>query len=188
MKCPRALSNIRGVGKRKRHTFVAATALVPLVAMAVAGCGGGNSSQATAATPKTSAGAAATIGVASNGSLGKILVDSQGRTVYLFQKDAGSTSTCSGECAVDWPPVTTKGQPTAGDGVSASKLGTTKRPDGSQQVTYDGHPLYRYQGDQRAGDANGQGLTAFGAAWYVVSPAGSQITTASPSGGSSPGY
>jgi predicted lipoprotein with Yx(FWY)xxD motif len=88
---------------------------------------------------------------------------------------------------VDWPPVTAKGKPTAGDGVSASKLGTTKRSDGSEQVTYDGHPLYRYQGDQSAGDANGQGLTAFGAAWYVVSPAGSRITTAS-SGGSSPGY
>jgi predicted lipoprotein with Yx(FWY)xxD motif len=187
MKCARALSTIRSMDKRTRHNVFAATALVPLVAMAVAGCGGGNSSQATAATPKTSSGAAATVGVASNDSLGKILVDSRGRTVYLFQKDTGSTSTCSGECAVDWPPVTAKGKPTAGDGVSASKLGTTKRSDGSEQVTYDSHPLYRYQGDQSAGDANGQGLTAFGAAWYVVSPAGSRITTAS-SGGSSPGY
>jgi predicted lipoprotein with Yx(FWY)xxD motif len=170
--------------KRRRHNVFAATALVPLVAMAVAGCGGGNSSQATAATHSSSSGAGATIGVASDGGLGKILVDSQGRTVYLFQKDTGTTSKCSGQCAVDWPPVTTKGKPTAGGGASASKLGTTKRSDGSEQVTYGGHPLYRYQGDQSAGDANGQGLTAFGAPWYVVSPAGSQITTAS-SGGSS---
>jgi predicted lipoprotein with Yx(FWY)xxD motif len=88
---------------------------------------------------------------------------------------------------VDWPPVTMKGKPTAGNGVSAAKLGTTMRSDGSQQVTYAGHPLYRYQGDQSAGDANGQGLTAFGAAWYVLSPAGSQITSTS-SGGSSRGY
>ena len=125
--------------------------------------------------------------VANNSNLGKILVDSQGRTVYLFKKDTGSKSTCSGECAVDWPPVTAKGRPTAGSGVTASMLGTTKRSDGSQQVTYDGHPLYRYEGDQSAGDANGQGLVAFGAAWYSVSPGGSQITTAS-SGSGSRGY
>ena len=128
-----------------------------------------------------------TSSVANNSNLGKILVDSQGRTVYLFKKDTGSKSTCSGECAVDWPPVTAKGRPTAGSGVTASMLGTTKRSDGSQQVTYDGHPLYRYEGDQSAGDANGQGLVAFGAAWYSVSPGGSQITTAS-SGSGSRGY
>jgi predicted lipoprotein with Yx(FWY)xxD motif len=174
--------------KRKCHNFLAATALVPLVAMAVAGCGGGDSSQATAATPKTSSGAAATIGVASNDSLGKILVDSQGRTVYLFQKDTGSTSTCSGECAVDWPPVTAKGKPTVGNGLTASKVGTTKRSDGSRQVTYNGHPLYLFEGDHNPGDVNGQAVNAFGAAWYVVSPAGAEITTQSSSGGSSNGY
>jgi predicted lipoprotein with Yx(FWY)xxD motif len=108
--------------------------------------------------------------------LGTILVDSQGRTIYLFQKDTGTKSACSGDCAVDWPPVTTTGKATVGGGLSTSKVGTTKRPDGTTQITYNGHPLYLFEGDHGAGDANGQGLNAFGAAWYGLSPAGNEIT------------
>jgi predicted lipoprotein with Yx(FWY)xxD motif len=103
-------------------------------------------------------------------------VDSQGRTLYLFAKDTGTKSTCFGGCASAWPPVQVSAKPTAGGGVNASSLGTTPRSDGPSQVTYHGHPLYRYAGDQKAGDANGQGLNGFGAIWYALSPAGNQIT------------
>jgi predicted lipoprotein with Yx(FWY)xxD motif len=176
--------------RRKPSTILAGAAVIPLVALAVAGCGGGDDDggQATAAPPKTKSGSAATIGVETSGSLGKILADSQGRTIYLFEKDTGATSTCSGECAVDWPPVTANGKPTVGNGLAPSKVGTTKRSDGSRQVTYNEHPLYLFEGDHNPGDVNGQGINAFGAAWYVVSPGGAEITTQSSSGGSSNGY
>jgi predicted lipoprotein with Yx(FWY)xxD motif len=150
--------------------------VIPLVALAVAGCGGGNDNgTATAAPPKTASGRVATIGVDNNSSLGKILVDSQGRTIYLFQKDTGTKSTCFGACAVAWPPVRTSGTPTVGKGLTASKAGTTSRSDGNPQVTYNGHALYLYQGDQNPGETNGQALTAFGGRWFVLSPAGNPV-------------
>jgi predicted lipoprotein with Yx(FWY)xxD motif len=158
-----------------------AAAAIALVALAIAGCGGGDN-QATAAS--STGGGSSTVNVADGGSLGKILVDSQGRTLYLFRKDTGSMSTCSGACAQEWPPVTTGGKPTAGDGLTASKLGTTKRSDGAMQVTYNGHPLYLYAGDQKPGDTAGQGLDFFGGKWYVLSPAGNEVTSG---GGSSGG-
>ena len=108
-------------------------------------------------------------------SLGKILVDSQGRSLYLFKKDTGPKSTCYGSCAVASPPLTTGGTPKAGSGAKASLIGTTTRTDGKDEVTYNGHPLYYYAGDSAAGDTNGQDLNQFGAAWYVLSPAGNQI-------------
>src|SRR5262245_39081291 len=108
--------------------------------------------------------------------LGRILVDSHGRTLYLFARDRGDKSTCAGPCATYWPPATTTSRPRAGTGASASLLGTTKRSDGRLQVTYNDHPLYRFDGDSRKGELNGEGLRAFGAHWYVVSPAGAEIT------------
>jgi predicted lipoprotein with Yx(FWY)xxD motif len=108
--------------------------------------------------------------------LGKILVDSQGRTLYLFKKDSRGKSACSGECAKFWPPLRASGRPTAGSGISAAKVGTIRRPDGTRQVTYNGHPLYTFLQDSRPGQTRGQGLTAFGASWFVLSPAGSQIS------------
>jgi predicted lipoprotein with Yx(FWY)xxD motif len=129
----------------------------------------------------------ATIRVSDNGKLGKILVDSAGHTVYLFNKDTGSKSMCSGGCTAEWPPVTTSGKPSGGTGVTASKLGTAARSDGSKQVTYNGHPLYTFVGDSKAGDTAGQGLNDFGASWWAVSPAGNEVTGAgsgSSSGGS----
>jgi predicted lipoprotein with Yx(FWY)xxD motif len=133
--------------RRTPHAILVGAAVIPLVALAVAGCGGDDDGQATAAPPKTKSGHAATIGVETSGSLGKILEDSQGRTIYLFEKDTGATSTCSGACAEAWPPVTANGKPTVGNGLTASKVGTTKRSDGLRQVTYNGHPLYLFQGD-----------------------------------------
>jgi len=107
--------------------------------------------------------------------LGRILVDSRGRTLYDFVKDKGRTSTCYGACASLWPPLLTKGKPHAGPGVRASLLGTTKRRDGRLEVTYKGRPLYYYAGDTRPGQTTGQGLNQFGAPWWVLSPAGQEI-------------
>ena len=175
--------------RSKPITFLATAAVIPLTAVAVAGCGGGNDGgSASAAPPKTASGQTATVGVA-NSSLGKILDDSKGDTLYLFQKDSGTNSACSGACAISWPPLRASGKPVAGSGARASMLGTTPRSDGKPQVTYNGHPLYTFTGDQNPGDTNGQGVNAFGALWYAVSPAGNQVTgTASSSNGGGSGY
>ncbi len=169
-------------------TFLAGAAAVPLVALAVAGCGGdGGNASASAPPSKTASGTAATVAVA-NGGLGKILVDSQGRTLYLFKKDSGTRSACFGACAIAWPPLRANGKPTVGSGASASMVGTTTRSDGKPQVTYNGHPLYLYQGDSTAGDTNGQGITAFGGAWFAVSPAGNQVSGQPSTSGGNGGY
>ena len=133
------------------------------------------------ASPEVTSSQTATVKVAHR-SLGKVLVDSKGRTLYLFKKDSRNKSACFGYCADNWPPLRVSGKPKAGRGVRPGLLGSIKR-GGKRQVTYNGHPLYRYAGDQQAGDLNGQGLNAFGALWYVVSPAGRAITSASTGGG-----
>ena len=167
-------------------TLLATAAVIPLTALALASCGGSNdNNNATAASPppKTSSGKTATVGVETT-SLGKILENSQGRTLYVFGADTGTKSNCSGACASNWPPLTSA-HPTAGSGASESKLGTTKRSDGSTQVTYNGHPVYTFSGDSSAGDTSGQGINAFGGVWYVVSPAGQPVTTSTSSSGGS---
>jgi predicted lipoprotein with Yx(FWY)xxD motif len=107
--------------------------------------------------------------------LGMILVDGSGRTLYLFEKDQPDQSACSGTCAAAWPVDNSSGTPKAGSSVKASLLGTIKRSDGATQVTYNHHPLYYYSGDSQAGQQNGQGLNAFGAAWFVVAPSGDKV-------------
>jgi predicted lipoprotein with Yx(FWY)xxD motif len=170
---------------RARSLTSIGLAAAAIAALAVAGCGGGGGGNASASTshPKTATGNAATVGVAST-DLGKVLVDSQGRTLYLFAKDRGTTSACTGACATAWPPLRASGKPVAGSGAQSSLLGTTKRSDGKPEVTYNGHPLYLYVGDQKAGDTSGQGITAFGGGWYALTASGGQVTaTASGSGG-----
>jgi predicted lipoprotein with Yx(FWY)xxD motif len=108
-------------------------------------------------------------------SLGKILVDSRGRTLYLFEKDKHDKSACYGQCAKFWPPVLTSGKAAAGTGAKASLLGTTKRRNGTEQVTYAGHPLYRFLEDKRPGQTKGEGTKFFGAEWYVLAPNGKKI-------------
>src|SRR4051794_13280672 len=168
--------------------LLSAAVVLPLVALVAAGCGssGGSSGTSTPAA-KAAGGSSATVSVANTG-LGKILVDSQGRSLYLWAKDSGTTSACSGECATAWPPLRTSGKPTAAGGAKASLLGTTARSDGKPQVTYDGHPLYGFQGDSAPGDTNGQGSNGFGAPWYVLSPAGSEITGSASSSDGGNGY
>jgi predicted lipoprotein with Yx(FWY)xxD motif len=118
------------------------------------------------ATPAGSA----TVMVATDPTIGDHLVDAEGRTLYLFAKDEGTTTACTGGCADNWPPIIADGEPTAGEGVDTALLGTA---DGIEpnQVTYNGHLLYYFAGDQAAGDTNGVGLPD----WYAVDPAGDAI-------------
>jgi predicted lipoprotein with Yx(FWY)xxD motif len=168
----------------KPISLLAAVA-IPLTALAVGGCGGGGN--ATAAQAPANAASAKTINVARTG-LGNVLVDSKGRTIYLFKKDNGTTSACSGVCAIDWPPVRAHGKPTVGDGANASMAATITRSDGAPQVTYNGHPLYLYEGDRKPGDTNGQGVAAFGATWYALTAAGNQVSGGTSTSGGSSGY
>ena len=137
---------------------------------------------AAPASPEATSSRPATVKVA-NSDLGRILVDSRGHTLYLFKKDTGAKSTCYGQCAKFWPPLRPGGKATAGRGARASMIGTTRRRDGSRQVTYNGHPLYGFAQDTKPGDTNGEGLTAFGARWWAVSSAGAQVTRHSASSG-----
>jgi predicted lipoprotein with Yx(FWY)xxD motif len=136
-------------------------ALAAGLAVAVAGTGFAASGAATVKTR--------------HGKLGTFLVDAKGRTLYLFEKDKSKKSTCSGACAVAWPPLLTSGAPKAAGSAKRSLLGTTKRSDGKTQVTYNGHPLYFFVQDKKAGDTKGQGLDGFGAKWYVLSASGKKI-------------
>jgi predicted lipoprotein with Yx(FWY)xxD motif len=156
--------------------FLAGTAVIPLVALVVAGGGGSGSAKASTAPPKTTSVSArtATVRVA-NSRLGKILVDSRGHTLYLFRKDSGKRSACFGACATFWPPLRVNGKPTVGSGARASLIGTTTRSDGARQVTYNGHPLYRFSQDKKPGNTNGEGVNAFGGRWFAVSTSGKQV-------------
>ena len=124
------------------------------------------------ATPTASAGSGPTVvNVGQNATLGSFLVDSKGMTLYLYTVDSTNTSNCYGSCAGYWPPLLTTGAPTGGSGVTASLLGTTKRTDGTTQVTYNGWPLYYYAGDKAAGDTKGENVQGV---WFVITPAGVQ--------------
>jgi predicted lipoprotein with Yx(FWY)xxD motif len=146
--------------KRYFLIFSAAAALVSLALLSTA-LAGTNSQGAR-------------VSVASS-SLGKIIVDSRGRTLYLFEKDTRGHSACSGTCAMYWPPLITRGKPIAGHGLKKSLLGTIRRANGARQVTYAGHPLYRYVLDTKPGETNGEGLQDFGAGWDALSAAGKKI-------------
>jgi predicted lipoprotein with Yx(FWY)xxD motif len=171
---------------RSPASFAGLVAL-PLAAVALAGCGGSSTASVSAALPKTASGRPATIGLAKTG-LGTMLVNSKGRSVYVFQKDSGTKSACFGACATNWPPVRASGIPTVGSGLKSSLVAVSKRSDGSSQVTYDGHPLYLFAGDHSAGSTSGQRVNAFGGAWYALSPAGTAITSSPSSSGGGYGY
>ena len=157
---------------------------LPLAVLVLAGCGG-NSSHAL---PTTNDGRPASVGVAGTG-LGNVLVDRQGRTVYLFERDSGTMSACTGACAVNWPPLRVRGTPLAGTGAKRSDVGTTVRPDGISQLTYNGHPLYTFVNDKKPGDTNGEGINAFGGSWFAVSGAGAKVPPGSqPQSGGGYGY
>jgi predicted lipoprotein with Yx(FWY)xxD motif len=171
------------VTRSRLITPLASAALLALTALTVTACGGGSSATAASHAPESAATPAAkhaarhapTVRVAKT-RLGNILVNSRGRTLYVFKKDSGTKSACSGACAAAWPPLRAGGRPTVGRGARASLAGTTTRSDGKPQVTYNGHPLYTFVMDKKSGDTNGEGLTAFGGRWFAVSPAGKQVS------------
>ena len=160
------------------------------IGLVAAACssGSGTTASSPAASPATAhTGSTATAGQAASaatvslhaisGIPGMALVGSNGRTLYLFEADKKGTSACTGACAAAWPPDIVTAQPQAGSGLNSALLGTITRPDGTMQVTYNGHPLYYFTADAAGGTAHGQGVKAFGAEWYVINASGSKIDT-----------
>jgi predicted lipoprotein with Yx(FWY)xxD motif len=151
----------------KRLPLALVAVFAALVATAVLGAGlAAGSSAASGTTVKVT-----------KSHLGKIIVDGRGRTLYLFEKDKRGSghSSCSGACAGYWPPLLTSGKPVAGAGAKKSLLGTIKRSNGKKQVTYNGHPLYRFVQDTKAGQTKGQDTHFFGGGWYAISPSGKKV-------------
>jgi predicted lipoprotein with Yx(FWY)xxD motif len=116
-----------------------------------------------------------TVSVSESADFGPILVDGEGFSLYVFMNDTSGTSTCMDACAEEWPPLTSAGDPTAGEGVDETLLSTITRDDGSTQVTYNGRPLYLFEGDTAPGDTNGQGVDDEFGLWFLISPAGEPI-------------
>jgi predicted lipoprotein with Yx(FWY)xxD motif len=172
--------------RRIRYRIGAVAALIG-VSVLVAACGSSSSSTTTTAaagsgstatsSTATSAAAKGTAVSTTKGADGTFLTGAGGRALYLWVADSKGMSSCSGACAKAWPPLITTGKPAASGSVQASQLGTIKRSDGSEQVTYNGHPLYYFEGDPKSGTTNGQGSDAFGAKWWLVTPAGAAITS-----------
>lgn len=163
------------IGRRcvRRLRFVVALAGLAVLAVACgdgSGFGGWGYGAPAGSAP-------ATLRTATAPGFGSILVDGQGRSVYLFANNTGATSTCAGGCASAWPPVT--GTAASGAGTTPGLVATIRRADGVEQVTYGGHPLYYYVGDREPGDARGHGRDQFGAAWYLLDPQGKQLDDAS---------
>jgi predicted lipoprotein with Yx(FWY)xxD motif len=151
------------------------------------GCGGDDERSravASGSTVSSSSSAAKPADAARRGSTvkvmrtryGRILVDGNGRALYLFTRERGKPpSRCYGSCAVAWPPFFTKGRPRAGSGAKARLIGTTRRRDGRTQVTYKGSPLYYYVTDRKPGQVTCQDVTEYGGTWLVVAPSGNAI-------------
>ena len=160
---------------RTRRRWVAVPLVVGAVVL-VSACGsdGGSSSSGSTSSGSSSSASpseAAALNVRST-SIGDVLVDAKGATIYNFANDTGTASTCTGGCAANWPPVPAPDpMPTSLPGVTAT-LGTTTRDDGSTQLTVDGHPVYNFAGDSAPGQTNGQGVTLDGGLWTAVAPDG----------------
>ncbi|HEY2717774.1 MAG TPA: hypothetical protein VGI73_16300 [Solirubrobacterales bacterium] len=197
-----------------RKIYALALLAAGVLALAAAGCGGGGSTTGSETSAETDSSAAKEsepvtaapnaeegttfVSLANVNGLGMVLVDSKGMTLYEFEKDQGEESTCYGECAKAWPPLLTEGEPQPSNGADASQLGTTKRKDGTMQVTYAGRPLYGFEGDKAPGEANGNNIDAFGAEWYALTSSGEkpednggggeQTTTEEETSGGAGGY
>jgi predicted lipoprotein with Yx(FWY)xxD motif len=154
-----------------KHLLLALGALLGAAALVAAAAYGGTSKSTVVALRKTT--------------LGSILVDARGRTLYLFEKDSSGMSACNTACVAYWPALTSGTTPRAGKGVRQSMLKLVRQRNGLRQVTYAGHPLYTFVGDKHAGQTTGEGLTNFGAGWYAVAASGQKVEESQPSG---PGY
>jgi predicted lipoprotein with Yx(FWY)xxD motif len=150
-------------------TAVRVAVLASILALTAA-CGSGGHQ----APPPTPIPATITL-LTAHASFGTYLTDDTGRALYMWDADRDGASTCYGDCAVSWPPLTVADDVHAGPDVDASLIGTVARKDGTRQVTYGGWPLYHFESDTRAGDLTGQGDTGFGAVWWVVAPNGEPL-------------
>jgi predicted lipoprotein with Yx(FWY)xxD motif len=166
---PLALAACGSSSKKAATSPTTASAGSSATTAASGGYGGATATTTAATATTTAAGSTsgATVQVATVGKLGKVLVTADGHTLYLFEKDTGTTSACTGQCMGAWPPYTSMNAPTAGTGVTAAKL-TTATGAAPHQVVYNGHLLYEFSGDKKAGDANGKGIPS----WYPVTPQG----------------
>lgn len=171
-----------------RRLLQSAIALV--FAGSLAACGSDSSSKSTSApttaaaaaaaaaatTGTTTTGAAATgassLALATDAKFGPVLVDAQGYSLYLFTKDTSTTTACSGGCAKAWPPATVTGAPAVGAGLDAALVGVAAQADGTMQLTYGGHLLYRFAGDTGPGQVNGQDSNGV---WYLVDASGKEV-------------
>jgi predicted lipoprotein with Yx(FWY)xxD motif len=176
---------------------------VPVVALIAAGCGSSSTKTGTsnapgaakssygASTSSSASGSSTKISTATIKGLGTVLVNSQGKTLYVFKPDNAKKVTCTGSCAAVWPPVKKPGGggtlPVSG-GVKASLLSSDPNPSGGQVVTYNGWPLYTYVTDSGPGSAKGQALNLNGGMWYTIGPDGNPITKKAPSQTGSSGY
>lgn len=159
-------------------------ALAVGLALLVSGCsssgksgGGSNPASVSSTGGGTAAGAAGVVVRTHSGPMGTFLTDGSGKALYMFASDTATKSSCSGPCATYWPPLTATGAVKASGQVSAGKLGTITRADGSKQVSYAGHPLYYFKLDTAPGDTNGQGSSNFGAKCWLLAPSGAPITS-----------
>jgi len=148
-------------------------------AMASAAVLGALACAAVPATASHAAGSKGPVVSTATTSLGRVLVDARGHTLYLFGRDRNAKSACSGACAAAWPPLIATAKPRAGTGAKASRLGTTRRADGRLQVTYNRHPVYTFVKDTKKGQTNGEGLNAFGGTWDALSAAGAKVVKSS---------
>ncbi len=158
---------LKAPGRRLGALAIGLLALTSLLAWLALSPGAGAAGQRAGATGFT-------VGIATT-PLGKIVVDARGHSLYLFEADHKGASACYGACAKAWPPVIVSGKPKAGPGARAALLGVLHRRDGKQQVTYRGHPLYRFFMDAKRGQVKGQGLDFYGGEWYVLTPAGKKL-------------
>ena len=159
------------------HFSVRSIAIAAIAVLALGACGSSSksSSPSTSSEPSTTtvSDAAATVKVATT-SLGKVLVDDKGLTLYRFDNDTtpGKSACAAGVCEQTWPPEIVTGTPSAGAGIDASKLTTFTRDDGKPQLQIDGHPLYHFVQDAKAGDTKGQGILG---KWYAAGPGGAKV-------------
>ena len=161
----------------KKGFWIFSTLLIfTLIAPACGAQGTAVVAQPTAVPTQPVASSGALVSLAQNDQFGSFLVDDKGMSLYLFTKDTPNTTNCYDQCATNWPPLLTTGTPVAGEGIDATKLGTTPRTDGTMQVTYNGWPLYYYIKDTKAGDTTGQDV---GDVWFLITPSGEMVVTPS---------
>jgi len=175
----RAMSSL--LGRRIIRIAGAALAVLALVATACGKSGDtGSGGSTTEAGGQTTEGTGATVSAKNVNGLGMVLVDSRGFTLYRLTGETASNIMCNASCAATWPPLEASGTPKGGSGATGT-LATTMRPDGTEQVTYQGVPLYTFAGDSGPGQSNGEGIQGV---WFAVTPAGQSAKGGA--GGTSP--